>query len=44
MRGMFDDPATYRFTLQVNGDEITKEMRIDVNWSGQWNTISARQV
>ncbi len=44
MRGMFDDPATYRFTLQVNGDGITKEMRIDVNWSGQWNTISARQV
>jgi len=41
----FDDLATYRFTIAVNGDGITaKPIKVDVVWRGQWDTISASQV
>lgn len=36
-------PATFRFTIQASGDEADPiQLRLIVEWTGQWNTIQAR--
>jgi hypothetical protein len=45
LANVFDDEATYRFTIAVNGDRITsKPIKIDLVWRGAWDRISATEV
>jgi hypothetical protein len=41
---VFDDIATYRFTIAVNADGITEHIRVDIEWSGRWDKITGCQV
>jgi hypothetical protein len=38
----FKDHTTYRFTIEVNGDGVTETIRVEVDWTGQWDAIKAR--
>jgi hypothetical protein len=40
----FDKLGIYRFTLTVWGDGGRKKIQVDVDWRGQWNTMTARRV
>jgi hypothetical protein len=42
--GALDDNATYRFTIEVNGDGITETIRVDIDWAGKWDTVTGHQV
>jgi hypothetical protein len=44
LRGAFDQSATYRCTIGVNGDGVTRTIQVDVDWAGKWDAITARQV
>ena len=44
LRGAFDDVATYRFTIAVNGDGLTTKTQVDIDWRGAWDTITGRPV
>jgi len=44
LRDVFDDIATYRFTIAVNADDITEQIRVDIQWSGRWDKITGCQV
>jgi hypothetical protein len=44
LRDVFKDHATYRFTIEVSGDGVTETIRVDVDWTGKWDEIKARQV
>jgi hypothetical protein len=37
-----DDNATYRFTIEVNGDGISETIQVEVDWTGKWDSIVAR--
>jgi hypothetical protein len=43
MDGALDDKATYRFTIEVIGDDIAKNICVEIDWAGQWNTIAGRK-
>jgi hypothetical protein len=42
--GVFDDTATYRFNIEVVGNDIAKSIRVEINWPNKWDAISGRQV
>jgi len=44
LRGALDEQATYRFKIDVNGDGITETIQVEVDWTGKWDAITARQV
>jgi hypothetical protein len=44
LRDTFDEQGTYRFTINVNGEGITETIRVEVDWTGKWDGITARQV
>lgn len=41
---LFEDLATYRLTLQANSGNRTRALVIEIEWHGQFDTISARNV
>jgi hypothetical protein len=43
LRDVFDDVATYRFTIAVNAEGVTEQIRVDIEWSGQWDKITGCQ-
>jgi len=43
LRGFFDDEATYRLDIVINGDGITESIVIDIFWDGAWNTLKAEE-
>ena len=43
LRDVFKDPATYRFTIEVSGDGVTETIRVEVDWNGKWDGITARR-
>lgn len=44
LRGIFDEQITYVLTIAVVGEDITTSTKLEVDWTGQWDTISVRQV
>jgi|SRR6266496_1751998 len=44
LRNVFDDIATYRCTIAVNADGVTEQIRVDIQWTGQWDKITGCQV
>jgi hypothetical protein len=42
LEGALDDNATYRFTIEVNGDGISETIEVEVDWTGKWDSIVAR--
>jgi len=40
----FNDHATYRFTVLVNCDGVSREIEFDVKWNGQWDQVQAHEV
>jgi hypothetical protein len=44
LEDIFDDHATHRFTIIVIGADVDHEILVEVDWAGQWNKITARQV
>jgi hypothetical protein len=45
VQNAFDDHATYRFTIVVNGDGVSEEpICVEIDWRGQWDKIVARQI
>lgn len=43
LRNAFVDRATYRLTICVNGDGVSETVKVDVNWAGSAQTITAFQ-
>jgi len=43
LRGAFDQHATYKVTIGVNGDGVTRTIQVEVDWAGKWDAITARQ-
>jgi hypothetical protein len=41
--GAFDDKATYRFTMEVVGDDIAKNICVEIDWAGKWDAITGRR-
>jgi hypothetical protein len=44
LRDAFLDKTSYRFTIAVIADCITKQQRVEVNWPGVWNGLSAMPI
>jgi hypothetical protein len=44
LRGVFDDIGLYRVILEVIGDGIGQSICVEINWTGQWDQITGRQV
>jgi hypothetical protein len=41
---IFDEPATYAFTFSVQGDGRRRKIKVEVDWRGKYDNITARQV
>jgi hypothetical protein len=39
---IFDDKATYRFTVEVNGEGVTQTIVVEADWGGKWDGIVVR--
>lgn len=44
LRGAFNAVTTYRLTIAVVGEGMTKSIIIDVDWNGKWDEMKAREV
>jgi hypothetical protein len=40
----FDDPATYRFKIVVGNNDFSTDIRVEIDWRGQWDTVTGREV
>jgi hypothetical protein len=40
---VFNDNAIYRFTMEVVGDDIAKNICVEVDWGGEWDKITGRE-
>jgi hypothetical protein len=40
--GALDDKATYGFTIEVIGDDIAQNIRVEIDWAGKWDAITGR--
>lgn len=44
LSGVFDEPAIYRFRIVVGNDDFSESIRVQIDWQGQWDTVSGEQV
>jgi hypothetical protein len=44
LEGALKEEATYRFTIEVIGDGLAKNIRVTVVWTKRWNAITAYKV
>jgi len=42
LENVFDDKGTYRFTITVNCEGVSKSKTVEIDWDSQWDTISGR--
>src|SRR5215472_127416 len=40
---VLNDNATYRFTIEVVGDDIAKNICVEIDWGGKWDGITGRE-
>ena len=42
--GALNDKGKYILTMEVVGDDIAKDIRVEINWAGHWDAITGRKV
>jgi hypothetical protein len=42
LENILDNHATYRFTIEVNGEGVSETRCVEVDWTGTWDGIVAR--
>ena len=42
LEDVFHDKGTYKFTITVNGEGVSKSRTVEIDWKGHWDTITGR--
>jgi hypothetical protein len=42
--GALDEIGTYRFKIAIVGNDLAKDVLVEIDWLGKWDTIVGRQV
>lgn len=44
LSNVFDEPTIYRFKIVVGNDDFSTSICVQIDWQGQWDTVSGEQV